>query len=494
MLISAGFVGSVRSQSPDGPRRPLLREIRELREQFARRALDSGRVLAEQYAKALAGVETQAAESDDYETALAAQQRRQTIADNYLNRDLDSSNSIVLKPADAKITGAVSLEKSENTLAFLRTSGSSAMWDLFKLPPGNYTVNIICGVGWLDEFPAGGKSGNELEFGEVTSLTGSDTTRLGLTLEYTGGWNEYKTFTIGDIKLSRNNARLAIRSNITHGTGSLMRLKEIRLTPAPPSVNPPDKEVIAAALAELEEIRKTHQWRIKELEQPLLKAYLAKLTTLGDELIAKHDEDGAEAVMAESRRVYESFGRSTRLTRAPTGGLSTAGLQEVRGVTFVEDPTNSGDRFLVTTGGEKFSVKLMAVSCPSPNPEDQSLNKFHERYFNITTVDSATIGRQAKDFTAAFLKDRPLKLFTRWQKDRTGSVLATVLSADFGDFGGILVDNGLAAVMEPTSKNPAQLKTEAGTRDILKQREADAKAKPVPPGAWAFTGEIKTAP
>ena len=158
---------------------------------------------------------------------------------------------------------------------------------------------------------------------------------------------------------------------------------------------------------------------------------------------------------------------------------------------YVEDPTNTGDRFLVIARGEKISVKLMSVSCPSPNPEDTPAHDFHTRYFGIAKEDCILIGRHAQEFMTASLKDQPLKLLTRWQKDKTGSVLAAVLPAETGDFAGSLVDNGLAAVLEPASKNLSQYKIEENARNVLRQREAEAKAKPVPPGAWSLAAESK---
>ncbi len=494
LLAAACLFGSARAQSPDEPQLPLMPEIREIREQFTRRALDAGRMLVDQYSKALASLETQALEVNDYAAALVAQQRRQEITEYYTSRDLDPGNSIVLKPSDGKITGAVSLIKYENTLAFLRTSGGSATWDASKITPDNYTVSIICGVGDIDPELAGGTPGHEIEFGEVTSLVAPPPVKLGFNLEYTGGWNDFKTFTLGDIKISRSNARFAIKTAALNGKGGLMRLKEVRLSPALPDLHQPDREVVTVTLAQLEEIRTAHQEKLRELEQPVLNDYLSKLTALSDDLIAKNDEDGTEAVVAESKRAHESFGKSEKSTRAPADGSLAEGLEEVPDVAFVEAPSNSGDRFLVTVGEKRFYVRLKSVSCPSPNPEVHSLKDFYDRYFGITKADSIMIGRQAKNFTTAYLKGRPLKLRTRWQNDMSGSVLADVLSAEIGDMGGILVDNGLAAVLEPTSKNPSQRKVEGIVRDVLKQREAGARAKPVPPGAWALADEIKPAP
>jgi hypothetical protein len=475
-----------RPPPPEGAPEP--RELREMREQFTLRALAAGRTLAEQYAAALATLESQAAESSDYETALAAQQRRNYLAEHYANRDPDPASSILLKPGDAKTTGAVALDKSDNTLTNWRTVGSSATWDVFKIAPGTYTVSLTCGVADLPQ------AGGDLEFGEVTSLGGAELARLAVTLKSTGDWSTFETIELGEIKLARTSARFAIKASRLRGTAGLMHLKEIRLTPARLTAKPPDKELAQDLADEFERLSAAHQSKLRELEQPVLSAYLAKLASLGDELAARKDDDGAQAVLAEAKRAERSLRKPDKTVRTPHGSVSAEGLEEVHDAAFVEDPTNTGDRFLITARGEKLSVKLMSVTCPSPNPEDKALHDFHARYFGISREDSILIGRLARDFTTAYLKDKPLKLLTRWQKDKNGSVLAAVLPGEIGDLAGILVDNGLAAVLEPASKNAAQRQVEEDTHSVLKQRETDAKAKPAPPGAWSLAGEIKPAP
>lgn len=502
LVVTAGLVTPALPQAPGPPRpppprnrKPEPRELRETREQFTLRALAAGRMLADQYSNALAILETQASDSADYETALAALQRRQELAEYYSNRELDPTHSIVLKPADAKTIGAVALDKAENTLTNWRTAGSSAVWDIFKIIPGSYTVSITCGVAESRAgSPPADATGGEIEFGEVTNLTGADTARLTLALKPTGGWTTFESFVLGDIKLARTSARFALKASRLRGTGGLMHLKEIRLSPARPTAEPPDEETAETVGAELEKSRAAHLAKLKELEQPVLNAHLARLGALRDELLARKDEDGAQAVAAEATRAQKLTEKPGRIAHAPHPSLLTEGLEEVHDAAFVEDPTNTGDRFLVTARGEKMSVKLMSVSCPSPNPEDKSAHDFHTRYFGITKEDTIMIGRQAQEFTTAYLKDKPLKLLTRWQKDKTGSVLAAVMPTEVGDLAGILVDNGLAAVLEPASRNPAQFRVEETTRSVLRQREAEAKAKPVPPGAWSLAAEIKPAP
>lgn len=505
LVAILGGAGSIFPQAAEPPRRPPPppppkgkgkepRELREAREQFTVRALIAGRLLAEQYANALALLETQAAESADYETALAAQERQQELANAYADRDLDPEHLIVLKPVDAKTIGAVAFDKTENALTNWRTAGSSAVWDVFKITPGNYHVTLVCGVADSAQAPAAAQTGGEIEFGEVTSLSGPETARLTLALESTGGWSTFETFSLGDIKLTRTSARFAIKASRLHGTGGLMHLKEIRLTPAHPPAEPRKEEQSKTAMEDFKKIREEHQARLKALEQPVLNAHLAKLNVLGDEFTAKGDQDGAQAVVAEAKRAQKSLDKTDKSARIPHYGIFSEGLEEVHDAVFIDAPTNTGDRFLVMARGEKLSIKLMSVSCPSPDASDPATREFHARYFGITHEDCTLIGRQAQEFTTAYLKDKPLKLLTRWQKDPSNSILAAVLPGEIGDFAGILVDNGLAAILDPASKSPLQHRVEENTRNALKHRETIAKARPIPPGAWSLAAEIKPAP
>ncbi|HEY2573871.1 MAG TPA: hypothetical protein VGH65_07370 [Verrucomicrobiaceae bacterium] len=502
LLAICGWSGTILSQAPDPPpKRPPpppreksrdTRELREMREQFTLRALTAGRLLAEQYTNALATLESQAADAADYETALAAQERQRELAGYYANRDLDSEHLIVLKPVDAKTVGAVAFDKTEGALTNWRTAGSSAVWDVFKITPGSYNVTLVCAV--AESAPAPAQTGGDIEFGEVTSLSGPETTRLALSLESTGGWDTFESFALGEIKLAHTSARFAIKATRLRGTGGLMHLKEVRLAPSHSSSEPIKTELAKFAMEKLKKTREDHLTRIRDLEQPVLNAHLAKLNALGDEFTAKGDQDGARAVVAEAKRAQKSLEKTDKSAHSPRYGIFSEGLEEVHDATFIDDPTNTGDRFLVMARGEKISVKLMSVSCPSPDAAESTARDFHTRYFRIAPEDCTLIGRQAQDFTAAYLKDKSLKLLTRWQKDSSNSVLAAVQPEEVGDFAGILVDNGLAAILEPTSKNSTQHRVEENTRNALKQRESVAKSRPIPPGAWSLAAETKPAP
>ncbi len=469
-------------------------ELKQLRQQFTLRALTSTRTLADQYAKALVALEDQAGAAGDYETALNAQQRRQKLATLYSIASVDNFDAIILRPGDAKITGPVAFNRMEGVLDSWRTTTCAANWDIFKVSPGTYSVTMTYGAANTGDgefrpfgfgLPEGGQAPvGELELTEVTNLGGADVEKLTVQVRPTEGWTTYETVTLGDIKLSRTSARLMLKVTRLRGNGGLMHLREIRLTPAKPNAVKVDDTAAKEYVAE----HQAHLARLTELGQPLVKSYVARLQSMGNEMAEKKDHEGAQFLLNEGKRVQQSLhvlGKEAN----PEPGVAISrpdGLEEIQDARYVPDPTNVGDRFLVSMKNQIVSVRLLSVSCPSPHAEDEESHKRHASYFGITMDDSVALGRQAQEFTDTYLKNRPLRLLTRWMRDKNGAVLAIVQPGEVGDFSGILVDNGLAAISSPKEKSSERKSMEETLRASLKERETAAKAKAIPPGAWSF--------
>ncbi len=136
-----------RRQPPGPPQAPPVPpELSQLRQQYAQKALTAGRMLADQYSNALAGLEAQAGDAGDYDTALAAQRRRHDLAELYARLPESGADDVVLHAADAKTSGAVTFNRSEDSLTSWRTTGSSAYWDVLKITPGEFDVTLTYGV------------------------------------------------------------------------------------------------------------------------------------------------------------------------------------------------------------------------------------------------------------------------------------------------------------------------------------------------------------
>lgn len=473
---------------PTAPKSSDPSDLTQLRQQFALRALTSTRMLADQYTKALALLEGLAAAAGEYETALGAQQRRQQIAAWYATPAMDNMEAILLRPADAKITGTVSLDRNEAVLENWRTTACTASWDIFKLNSGTYTVTMTYGASGGGEgfgFSEGGAaSGGEVEFSEISGLGGTEAEKLTARVMPTDGWKTYETLTMGEIKLTRTSARLTLKVTRLRGNSGLMHLREIRLSPAKPMA----VKVDDTAAKEYAQQRQAHVERLAKLVQPIVDSYLSRLQSLSDDLGEKKDSDGQQALQNESRRVQQSLQLLGKETPVEPGTAISRpdGLDEIQDARYVTDPTNTGNRFLVSTKNQIISVRLMSVSCPSPGAEDEESQKYHSAYFGITLDDSVAVGRQAKEFTDTYLKDKPLRILTRWMRDKSGSILAIVQPGEVGDFSGILVDNGLAAITSPRAIHSERKRMEEAMLASLKVRETAAKAKALPPGAWSF--------
>ncbi len=469
-------------------------DLKQLRQQFTLRALTSTRMLADQYTKALSVLEDQASLSGDYETALATQQRRQKLAAWYAIVPADNTDAIILRPADAKITGSVAFNRKDGILDSWRSTNSSASWDILKLTPGTYNVTMTYGAAnmWDGEFRPFGfgmpenaqPAAGEVELSEVTGLSGAEAEKLTVQVRPTGGWTEYETTNIGDLKLVRTSARLTLKVSRLRGTSGLMHLREIRLTPSRAATVKVDN----TASKEYAEEHQSHLERLTELGQPIVESYLARLQSISDDLAEKKDDDGVQSLLSESKRAQQSLHLLGK-EKIPEPGIANIrpdGFEEIQDARYVPDPTNTGDRFLVSTKNQIITVRLMTVSCPSPRAEDEDNHKRHSTYFGITMDDSFALGRQAQEFTDTYLKDKPLRLLTRWKRDKNGSILAIVQPGEVGNFSGILVDNGLAAISPPRAKLNEGKRMEEAMIASLKERETAAKAKALPPGAWSF--------
>lgn len=478
-----------KAKSPPPP------ELVQLQQQYALKALASGRMLADQYSNALTTLEAQAAEAGDYDTALAAQRRRLDLASLYSKLPDSNADAIVLHPADAKTSGAVNYDRNEDSLVSWRVTGSSAYWDLMKITPGEFDVTMSYGVADSAESPprslASSKpedflTGGDVEFVEVTGLSGSETNRLQSAVAPTGGWTKFASLSLGTLKLTRTSTRLMLRVSHSRGGGGVMHLKEIRLTPSKPHAAP--AETGNPASGEFAKIRSDHETRLRALEQPLVDSYKAKLQKVAEQFTAAKDTENAEAVKMEAQRADHALAQTAASRPGMQIAASAEGFEEIRDATFIDAPSNTGDQFLISANSQQIPVRLLWVTCPSPLAEDTANHKYHSQYFGISVDDSVALGRQAQEFTAAYLKDKSLRVLTRWQKDKNGAILASIQPAELGDFAGILVDNGLAAVNPPKdAKTPTRRRSDENAIAVLKERETTAKAKPLPPGAWSLS-------
>ncbi|HSI62044.1 MAG TPA: hypothetical protein VLE43_02965 [Candidatus Saccharimonadia bacterium] len=506
------LAGTTFAQTTPAPADPMPLELQQKRQQFMTRALTGSQTLSEQFAKALAALAKEAGANGDYELALKAQQRRENLAVLYSGTVEGSSisNVIVLRAADARVSGSVNYDRTRDVLSAWKTAGSMASWDVSRVVPGSYDVVLTYGVAdfgdppnraSLNAAPPDLTTGGNFEFFEDSSLAGAAANRRSGLVSSTGGWGEFSTMTLPAIQLTRSGTRLSLKISSAKGDGGVMHLKEIRLTPAKPvsAVTPaPVLDENGQPVPQVDELTKLRQDHIERLRQklaPISLDYTGKLSSLSAGLAG--NTDAVEELQTEVRRV-ERLGDNPRTLlqlrdRSRPAAALADGLHEIRDARYLPAPDNTGDKFMVTCNGETFPVRLLWVSCPLPAPSSGAETLSTTGYFGITAEDSVAIGVMARDFTAEYLKDKPLRLLTRGFKDPQGVLLVTVNPEEMGDFAGVLVDNGLAMVQQPTGKTRAARLAEESSLTALRDREAAARARHIPPGAWSRTTETTNA-
>jgi endonuclease YncB( thermonuclease family) len=477
-------------------------ELIQLRKQYAVRALAASRTLAEQYTKALAVLEKEGGEAGDYEIALAAQTRRVELTGLYSTQleDTALSNIIVLKPADAKLGGNVSYDKSVNALVNWRAVGNTASWDLAAVP-------VPAGGADMGEMPTRITTqfipdlltGGEFEFYEDSNLSGASQNRRTAQVTTTGGWGTLATLQLGSFQLGRTTARLTLRIARVRGSGGVMHLKEIRLSPAKPASSTPPVEPLADGSTppvgdELVLLQQAHQDKLRQVATPVLTAYVGQIRNLAGEAAAKNQTDATEELQAEEQRflkLVQNTSTISELNKLMAGSkkLIQEDVEEWRDAKYVVREDNAGDRFVLNHNGEFFPVHLIGVACPLPKETAVEDLKRHAKYFGITEKDALQLGLQAKEFTSSFLTGKNLLVQTRGLRDKEGLLLVSVHPEGVGDFAGVLVDNGLAAVTQTRQKSRGS----DALYTALKERETAARTRAIPPGGWAMSQDTPEA-
>ena len=471
--------------TPAVPAEPV--ELGNLRQAYITKALTAGRTLTDQFLVALSGLEHNLGAAGDYEQALLVQKRRLELAETYktVMGDAATTNTIILKPIDARLVGAITYDKS-GVLEGWKTSGSTATWDVPRIIPGMYDVTIT----YAAESATGVVTGNDYDFFEDSSLAGAAANARSFQLPTTASITTYATVSLAPLSLQRTNARFTLRAARVRGAGSLMNLKEIRITPAKAVA---ETNAAGTPAINLETLRQNYIAKIKATAKPLVDNYVVALKKLGADLTAKQDADAAAAAETESSRVTSWLANPVPLanqTAAPAPIAFKGSFEVMEDARFVPRPTNTGDKFLVTHEGKEVLVRLLWVNCPPITRDNPTALKRDAEYFGITEDDALAIGKEAADFTNAYLSDKPLRILSRGGKDKDGALLAIVVAPNIGDIASILVDNGLAAVAKPTAKGTDLRRREEQNLQALKDRETAARSRPIPPGAWALAPEI----
>lgn len=450
--------------------------LTELRTKFQAAADAETALLNDLYQRALSGVQANAALDGDYEQALTAKRRRQQLVAQTQAIRMGANGTLGTELAlkDARLTGGLLL--SANAISSWDSPLASAEWILNRVTQGRYEVQ----VSYRWPLAAGTQvvTPPQWVLREVSSLPGAaaNVTRVTLAPTTLPQAGQVK----GDSVLTITTAPFALRLSLAQGDDDLdFSLLSVRLVPVSEAISTPSDLVGADLSSEFAALLQAHKLELRAQREPVVEEYISKLTALG-----KENGTGRKVLDAEIRRARGTLEVNKAMPDTLASASGKAGLTSLVDARYVNDPQNTGSRFKVEHEGQTFWVSLMWVAAAPPTPAmDVKAYRLARERFNMDELQAAALGQAAKEFTALYLSDRPLKLLAREEPGADGSLAALVFVEPVGLFQHVLVDHGLAVVEPGHGGKLAAL--EAGILASLQQRESLARSASVPEGGWA---------
>ncbi len=455
---------------------------------FLRQVMTDSQLLTEQYERALAKVETEVATAGDYEEARAIRQRREQLRALYAGTV--SSLATPLPLAQAKLMG--SAQALGETIGGWRSNSSGAEWQNFRLMPGRYHLEFEAN---MSDAPVAGsiyaspkfqpQQSATFEFNEVTILGNAAESHRSFEVLRSTDETTFTTMRVGPLTFTRNPITLRFTSAAGY-PANIIRIRNLRLVPVTD-----ETLAVAATVAPtsstttLQQATALLKAAIDAAKKITTDAYLTELQTVAAAKPALKDQ-----VDAESRRIKRSTDEKNHPlgTQAITSNVgSLDGFEDINNARLADGAPVSGERFSIVLDGRTLAVRLLWIDCAPVEEKDPGVKRF-AKHFNIEDEDAAAMGRAAREFTSGYLRDKPLRLLIRPDRDKDGTLAALLFLPDVGLYQNILVDQGLAAVVAPPRE--ARLSaTEKALIATLDTRESAAKNRKPAPGAWALATE-----
>ena len=470
---------------------PEPSRLKTLRAEFSRRMKEAGRKHRENYAESLLTVENEAASIADWESALRAQTRRAELLKQIDSGEpeefippSETEGTVILEATDAAVEG--SLSRSDGLIHGWGAKGSVARWEVRNLEPGTYEVL----VGYrsyhnrrgLDEFDDLPPWSIELQFGEDSSFAAGGTLEVRLR-----GQKEYREVPIGRMTTSRPSMRVFLAVTAVSKRAE-MAVKCVYLRPLAPDgpEESTDPVTVATEPQRLIDLRGFHERYLRDLGNPALTSYLEALAQF--EAAQPEDSPVRAVTRRESDQAKESMeNRPMEIgfhKPQSGGGIDPQGeSQRLEGVTYVEDPANTGSAFKVSVAGQELNLRLYYGDAPPVDGSDREALAAAADYFGGTSGEILETGKSARDFTAGLLTGRSFRVTVWGQKDDEGRTYAMVLIPGIGSLQKALVTRGLVSLTGLTL-DPGMLSGEEYRDGVLKSLEEEAKAERR--GAWSL--------
>ena len=488
MSVVMGVVGTLlQAQTPE-PAEPT--DLTAARTALFTQALADSQRITEQYITALAARETALAEAGDYEEARRFKQRRDQLTMTYAGFDATEARTVPLPLATARLMG--STQSSDETLTNWRSTGSGAEWSQFPLPPGSYILQFEAN---LVAAPVAFASARELpqrnasfEFMEVTQLLGTGDSRKTFTIPESPDSATFTSMRVGPLSFTRSPLTLRLTSSDGY-PANVIRLRNLRFIP----IEEPDKPALAESTPNkdtaesVESVRLALADELRQAQKVITQAHLDKL-----EALANRETSLKKLIEIEIRQIKRLTAKTnaappiTPPTMLTDEAIRLEGLEEINDAVLADEEPLAGDRFTIVRDGKPVAMRLLWLRAPPVNDDDESA-KAIATHFGIETEDAVAVGREARAFTASYLRGKKLKLLVMPGRDSEGALSALVFVPDVGLYQNVLVDQGLAAVQPPLTP-PDDPAAKALLRSLT-LRERDTRRHRPAVGAWAFVSD-----
>ncbi|WP_395742560.1 thermonuclease family protein [Prosthecobacter sp.] len=481
----AALQAQTQAQTP-APEPPALTATRA---SFMRQVMAESQLLTQQYERALAKAETEVAAGGDYEEARAIRQRREQLQALYAGTV--SSLATPLPLTQARMMGSV--QAAGETLGNWRSNGSGAEWVNFRLMPGSYHLEFEVN---MSDAPVAGsiyasskfqpQQSALFEFDEVTLLGVAAENHRTFEIKRSPDETTFTTVRVGPLTFSRN--PVTLRFAATSGyPANIIRVRNLRLVPVTETAAPsPAAAAPTSSATAMQQASAT----LKESIDTARKAAAAKyVDELHDLAVTKPALQGqVDAEIRRMNRLGDQKNGQTGMNAIASAGGDFSGFEDISDARLADEEPLSGDHFKVVHEGRTLTVRLLWVDCAPPEEDDAARVKRFAEHFNIEVEDVVAVGRTAREFTASYLRDKPLRLLIRPDRDKDGTMAALLFLPNVGLYQNVLINHGLAAVVAP-AREKQHSAMERAFLATLSALESAAKNRRPAPGAWALSAE-----
>lgn len=477
---------ALRAQAP-AAEPPALTTARST---FLRQIMADSQLLTQQYERALAKAETEVATAGDYEEARAIRQRREQLQALYSGTA--SSLATTLPLTQARMMG--SAQASGETLSGWRSNGSGAEWQNFRLTPGSYYLEFDAN---MSDAPVAGsiyaspkfqpQQSAMFAFDEVTLLGNSQENHRAFEIKRSTDETTFSTVRVAPMNFTRN--PVTLRFTATDGyPANIIRIRNLRLVPVTDTTAaaaPAPVTETTTSTAAMQQATATLKSAIETARKAASSGYLDALHDLAVTRPALKDQIDAE--IRRIQRLDDPKKGKSGMHAISSNGDVFSGFEDISDARLADEEPLSGARFKITHEGRTLLVRLLWIDCPPVEEDDSDVKRF-AKYFSIEDEDVVAVGRTARDFTATYLRDKPLRLLIRPDRDKDGTLAALLFLPNVGLYQNVLVNHGLASVMPPPREKQHNA-MERAFLSTLSSLEAAAKHRKPAPGAWALSEE-----